>query len=87
MPEVDRLAIEGKVKEILSKQFGKGIEAISFDQRLVEDLGMDSFLAVELIFELEDHLAIKIPDSDMINLKTVGDVVNYACARAVQTES
>ena len=87
MSEVDRPAIEGKVKEILSKQFGKGIDEISFDQKLVEDLGMDSFLAVELIFELEDHLAIKIPDSDMVNLKTVGDVVNYACARAVQTGS
>ena len=81
MSEIDRPAIEMKVKEILSKQFGKGIDEISFDQRLVEDLGMDSFLAVELIFELEDHLAIKIPDSDMINLKTVGDVINYACSR------
>ena len=81
MSENDRSAIEAKVKEILSKQFGKGIEKISFDQKLVEDLGMDSFVAVELIFELEDHLAIKIPDSDMINLKTVGDVVNYACSR------
>ena len=81
MPENDRSAIEAKVKEILSKQFGKGIEEISFDQKLVEDLGMDSFVAVELIFELEDHLGIKIPDSDMINLKTVGDVVNYACSR------
>ena len=81
MSENDRSATEAKVKEILSKQFGKGIEEISFDQKLVEDFGMDSFVAVELIFELEDHLAIKIPDSDMINLKTVGDVVNYACSR------
>ena len=81
MSEIDRPAIEAKIKEILSKQFGKGVAEISFDQKLVEDLGMDSFLAVELIFELEDHLAIKIPDSDMINLKTVGDVVNYACSR------
>ena len=81
MPEIDRQTIELKVKEILNKQFGKGIDEISADQKLVEDLGMDSFLAVELIFELEDHLGIKIPDSDMINLKTVGDVVTYACTR------
>lgn len=87
MSTIDRQAIEEKIKEIMAKQFGREPEKISSDQRLIEDLGMDSFAAVELIFELEDRLAIKIPDSDVINLKTIGDVVDYVCTRLAQREN
>ena len=47
------------------------------EQRLIEDLGVDSFASLELIFELEDTLGIKILDSEVKKMITVGDVVTY----------
>ena len=75
--------IEQKVKEILSKKFNAAPEKIRPETRLVEDLGVDSFGAVELMFELEEAFGLKIPDSDIGQVRTVNDIVVYL---AVWTE-
>ncbi len=74
---IDRNEVEDKVKTILSKELGIDKEKISLEKKLSEDLGMDSFSSVEVIFTLEDMLGINIPDRDAIKLLTVNDVVNY----------
>ena len=76
-----RQEIEAKVKEILAKDLGTDIEKISNDKKLVEDLGMDSFASVELMFALEDKMGIEISDEDALNLKTVEDVIVYVLSR------
>jgi acyl carrier protein len=47
------------------------------ESRLREDVGLDSFAALELLFELEDRVGIKIPQADVMGLRTVDDVVLY----------
>jgi acyl carrier protein len=42
-----------------------------------EDLGADSLDVVELVMALEEEFGIDIPDDDVANIKTVGDVVTY----------
>jgi acyl carrier protein len=69
--------IELKVREILSKKFDVELDKISADSRLAEDLGVDSFGAVELMFELEEAFGLKIPDSDIEQVRKVSDVVAY----------
>jgi acyl carrier protein len=69
--------IDLKVRDILSKKLGVGIETISGDSRLAEDLGVDSFGAVELMFEIEEAFALKIPDSDIEHVRSVKDIVVY----------
>ena len=54
--------IEQKVKQILSKKLDVELDKITPETRLAEDLGLDSFGAVELMFELEEAFALKIPD-------------------------
>lgn len=76
-----RQEIEAKVKEILAKDLGTDIEKISNEKKLVEDLGMDSFASVELMFALEDKMGIEIPDEDALNLKTVEDVIVCVLSR------
>ncbi len=76
-----RQEIEAKVKEILAKDLGTDIEKISNDKKLVEDLGMDSFASVELMFALEDKMGIEISDEDALNLKTVEDVIVCVLSR------
>ena len=72
--------IEQKVKEILSRKLDVELSAIHGETRLAEDLGIDSFGTVELIFEIEEAFALKIPDSDIEHVRTVNDIVAYVRA-------
>ena len=69
--------IDLKVRGILSKKLDIGMEKISSDSRLAEDLGVDSFGAVELMFEIEEAFELKIPDSDIEHVRSVRDIVVY----------
>lgn len=69
--------IEQKVKEIISKKFGAELDKINAETRLVEDLHVDSFGAVELMFELEEAFGLSIQDSDIQRVRCVKDIVNY----------
>ena len=69
--------IEQKVKEILSKKFDVKVSEIKPETRLAEDLGVGSFGAVELMFEIEEAFGLKIPDSDIEQVRRVQDVVAY----------
>ena len=71
------LEIELKVKEIISKKFGVPLDTINAETRLVEDLKIDSFGAVELMFELEEMFGLSISDSDIQRVRTVKDIVGY----------
>jgi acyl carrier protein len=41
----------------------------------LQELGIDSLELIELIFQIEDTIGIKIPDEAVKELKTVGDVI------------
>jgi len=69
--------IEQKVKDILAAKLGVGVETIRPESRLAEDLGVDSFGAVELMFEIEEAFGLKIPDSEIERVRTVSDIVAY----------
>ncbi len=81
MPAVELKDVETKVKGVLAKYLGIAADTITPEQRLIEDLKVDSFASIELVFELEDQVGLEIPDKDFINLKTVGDVVTYVHSR------
>ncbi|KND62697.1 acyl carrier protein [Candidatus Phytoplasma phoenicium] len=52
-------------------------EKITLETRLKEDLGLDSFDAVELVIQLENTFKIKINDEAMQQFKTIRDIVDY----------
>jgi len=72
---MDRKEIEEKVKEILAKELNIKKENITPEKRLIEDLGMDSFKAIEIIFEIEDSFGKRIKDSEIKDIKTVRDII------------
>ncbi len=49
--------------------------------RLRDDLGLDSFAALELLFELEDLLGVRIAKTAAMSFQTVGDVVTHVMAQ------
>jgi acyl carrier protein len=51
--------------------------AITPADSLARDLGADSLDTVSLVMALEDHFAIDLPDEDMQELGTVGQMIEY----------
>ena len=66
-----------KLKGILVDQLDVEEEKITPEASITEDLGADSLDVVDLIMSLEESFSIEIPDEDIENIKTVGDMVKY----------
>ena len=66
-----------KIKEIIAEELGveesKVVEGASF----YDDLGADSVDLFEMVMSFEDQFGVKIPEEELENIKTVGDVVKY----------
>ena len=52
-------------------------DEVTPETNLFEDLNADSLDAVELNMALEDKLHVSIPDEELANKKTVGDLTAY----------
>lgn len=74
---MDKIQIEKKVIRTLKRVLTKKEQDITLEKKLIEDLGLDSFGSLELIFELEDALGLRIPDEQAKKFITVNDVVDY----------
>ena len=66
-----------KVKAILSEQFDAEEDSITLETNIADDLGADSLDVVDLLMSLEDEFEIEIPDDEIENIKTVGELVKY----------
>ncbi|MBU3806282.1 MAG: acyl carrier protein [Candidatus Fournierella pullistercoris] len=71
-----------KVRDIIVDTLSCEADAVTMEATLADDLGADSLDAVELNMALEDNLGVSIPDEELANLKTVGDIVNYLQAHS-----
>ncbi len=52
-------------------------EKITLNTLIMEELRADSLDVVELLAMIEDKYGIYIPDSELVNMRTVGEVVAY----------
>jgi acyl carrier protein len=66
-----------KVKEILCEQLDVEEDKVTVEASIVDDLGADSLDVVDLVMSLEEEFDIEIPDEDVENIKSVGDMVKY----------
>ena len=66
-----------KVKEILMDQLDVEEEKITMEASIVDDLGADSLDLVDMVMSLEEEFDVEIPDDQVENIKTVGDIVKY----------
>lgn len=65
---------------IVNEVAGVPVADVQMDKSFVDDLDIDSLSMVEVVMAAEDKWGVKIPDSEVKNLKTVGDAVNYIAA-------
>jgi acyl carrier protein len=66
---------EDTVYNILMKLTGKDRSEITPETDLTSGLGIDSPMALQLLFELEEALDIEISDEEAAPMETVGDVL------------
>ncbi|GAB7038129.1 MULTISPECIES: acyl carrier protein [Catenuloplanes] len=68
--------------DILNELAGVEQSDVTEEKTFTDDLDVDSLSMVEVIMAAEDKFGVKIPDTEMQNLKTVGDAVSYIEANA-----
>lgn len=66
-----------KIKEIIVRELMVDESDITLETDIINDLGADSLTVVDLAMALEDEFEIEMPDEELENIKTVGDIVNY----------
>lgn len=71
-----------KVKAILAEQFDIDEDTLTADTDLQEDLGADSLDVVDLLMSIEDEFEVEIPDEEIENIRTLGELVSYIEANA-----
>ncbi len=66
-----------KVKELISEQLDVKADDITEASNIQDDLGADSLDVVDLVMALEDEFDVEIPEDQVENIKTVGDIVRF----------
>lgn len=61
------------IKERLSSKL-KGQELT--EDSVLRDLGIDSLDLVDLVFELEEEIGVQFEDDELLNIKTVKDLLD-----------
>ena len=70
-----------KVKEIIIDQLDVEEDKVTAEASITEDLGADSLDVVDLVMSIEESFDIEIPDEEVENIKTVGDIVKFIEAK------
>ena len=66
-----------KVAKLIADQLKIDPGTIKPESRLLEDLKADTANVMMLIMDMESELSIVVEDDALMQLKTVGDIVNY----------
>jgi len=73
------------MKELIIKSLMEQLDLersdITMESRFVEDFEMDSLDMVEMLIELEKQTGLKIPNEEIKDIKTVGQLVDYLEAK------
>ena len=63
--------------DIVNEITGIPAKDVTADVRFSDDLDVDSLSMVEIALAAEERFGVRIPDSDLVKLKTPGDAVAF----------
>ncbi len=67
-----------KVKDLIADQLDVADkDSITEGSSITDDLGAESLDVVDLVMALEDEFSVEIPEDEVENIKTVGDIIKY----------
>jgi acyl carrier protein len=81
MAGMERDEVTKLVRDHLSAELEVVPERIQPQTRFREDLDADSLDLYELVMELEDSYGIRLSEEEAAEIETVGDAVDFVCAR------
>ena len=85
----DRKVSAGEIETLVRAVIGDILEtdpsAIDATARLIEDVGMDSMMALEILAAIEKKFRIKIPEDSLPKMTTITKIVAITQERAGQT--
>ena len=70
-----------KVQQMVAEHLSIKKEKVKPESDFITDLEADSIDIVEMLISLEDTFGIEFEDSEMVDIKTVQDVVNFIESR------
>ncbi len=67
-----------KVRDLIAERLDiADKDSITETSSITDDLGADSLDVVDLVMDIEDEFSVDIPEDEVENIKTVGDIVKY----------
>ena len=73
--------VEERVTRIIAVHLDVNAGRLSLSTRLGEDLCVDSLTAVEILMVLEDEFDIALPEDEVSDLRTYGDLIAVVADR------
>lgn len=75
MSQINNKELEKNLRSIISTIVEIEPEKITLEANFVEDLGMDSMMALEILAEIERKYKIQIPEDKLTRLKNLGESI------------
>ena len=66
-----------QIRAIICEQLDLEEDAVTMDSDILEDFEADSLELADLVMTLEDEFHLEVPDEEIENFHTVGDIVRY----------
>lgn len=78
MPTPTAVTVEKEVRELIADIIEMDPQSIDPNAHLVEDLGMDSMMALEILASMEKKFKIRIPEEDLPKITTLNKAIELA---------
>jgi acyl carrier protein len=78
-------SVREDIKHLIAELTERGQDEITDTALLVEDLGIDSLMAIEILVLLDKRYKINIPGEEFHKIKNVNEVVSAVLRRRTRT--
>jgi acyl carrier protein len=68
-------SVEAQVREIIAAISRQDLASVRIDDNLVEVLGVDSLQGLQILAAVEKRFGIRLPDEELIRMRTIGAIV------------
>ena len=75
MPAIDNKKLENELRNLIAEIVEIEPERITLEASFVEDLGMDSMMALEILASLEKKYKIRIPEENLPKANNLNNAI------------
>ena len=80
MSQVDDLTLEKELREIIARITEIDPATIKLESKFVDDLGMDSMMALEILAAMEKKYKIQVPEEKLSQLTNLKEAIKLTKA-------